>query len=81
MFILPIDTSCFLLQDLDPAYSEEMLDVAKELFDFGDQRRENYQNSIPDAAGFYKYVGAVFTTISGWTECDTANFPSEAYAL
>ncbi|ROT73343.1 endo-beta-1,4-glucanase [Penaeus vannamei] len=41
-------------KDSDPTYSSQMLEVAKELYDFADQRRENYDVSIPGAADFYK---------------------------
>ncbi|XP_042884863.1 endoglucanase E-4-like [Penaeus japonicus] len=41
-------------QDSDPTYASQMLDVAKELYDFADQRRQNYDVSIPGAADFYK---------------------------
>lgn len=45
------------LKDSDPTYASQMLDVAKELYDFADQRRQNYDVSIPGAADFYKWVG------------------------
>ncbi|KAG7158447.1 Endoglucanase E-4-like 12 [Homarus americanus] len=38
----------------DPDYSTKMLGVAKELYDFADELREYYHNSIKDAAGFYR---------------------------
>lgn len=41
-------------KDVDSSYADEMLQVAKELYDFADERRENYHVSIPDAANFYR---------------------------
>ncbi|XP_042211150.1 endoglucanase E-4-like [Homarus americanus] len=38
----------------DPAYSEEVLAAAKELYNFGDERRDYYHNSIPEVLDFYK---------------------------
>lgn len=41
-------------QDVDSAYSSQCLAVARELYQFADERREVYHNSIPQAADFYK---------------------------
>ncbi|XP_064097744.1 endoglucanase E-4-like [Macrobrachium nipponense] len=41
-------------KDVDSAYADEMLAVAKELYDFADEKRENYHKSIPDAAAYYQ---------------------------
>lgn len=38
----------------DPEYAAEMLESARELYQFADERRENYHISIPDAAAFYR---------------------------
>ncbi|KAG7167415.1 Endoglucanase E-4-like 5 [Homarus americanus] len=38
----------------NPDYSAEMLEVAKELYAFGDEYRLEYHKSIPDAADFYR---------------------------
>lgn len=38
-----------------------MLAVAKELYDFADNYRDIYDNSIPDASAFYQYV--LLTTV------------------
>ncbi|KAG7165866.1 Endoglucanase E-4-like 17, partial [Homarus americanus] len=38
----------------DPDYSAEMLEVAKELYAFGDEYRLEYHKSITDAADFYR---------------------------
>ncbi len=43
-----------LLKDEDPAYSATLVRHAKELYNFADQFREEYSNSITDAAGFYR---------------------------
>ncbi|KAK8724731.1 hypothetical protein OTU49_017490, partial [Cherax quadricarinatus] len=37
----------------DSAYSEEMLSVAKELYDFADAHRDIYTNAITDATAYY----------------------------
>ncbi|XP_042220404.1 endoglucanase E-4-like [Homarus americanus] len=37
----------------NPTYSSEMLDVAKELYDFGDKFRLTYDKSITDATSYY----------------------------
>ncbi|TOF71996.1 hypothetical protein CGJ15_27700, partial [Vibrio parahaemolyticus] len=38
-----------VFKDVDSSYSSEMLAVAKELYDFADNYREIYSNSITDA--------------------------------
>ncbi|XP_045614938.2 uncharacterized protein [Procambarus clarkii] len=43
-----------LFQEDDPAYASQILDIAKELYDFADQKRLEYHNSITDAAAFYR---------------------------
>ncbi|KAG7163619.1 Endoglucanase E-4-like 1 [Homarus americanus] len=42
-----------LPQENDPDYSAEVLDVAKELYDFADKFRLTYDKSIPDASAYY----------------------------
>lgn len=44
------------MQEADPAYSAQVLAVAQELYDFADNFRDLYHNSIPDANAFYQYV-------------------------
>ena len=43
-----------LFKDTDPAYSNLLVQHAKELFSFADTYRGIYSNSIPDAAKFYR---------------------------
>lgn len=43
-----------VFQDVDPDYSAEVLAAAKELYTFGDERREYYHVSIPEVQDFYK---------------------------
>ncbi|GAA4272993.1 hypothetical protein GCM10022258_22870 [Aquimarina gracilis] len=43
-----------LFQDDDPVYSARLLQSAEELYEYADQVREAYSNSITDAAGFYR---------------------------
>ena len=40
--------------DSDPAYSAELLEHSKELFDFADQYRGKYSDSVSAASSFYK---------------------------
>ncbi|XP_069959461.1 uncharacterized protein [Cherax quadricarinatus] len=42
-----------VFKDADPSYSEEVLQVAKELYDFANNFRENYDVSIEDAYYYY----------------------------
>ncbi|KAK8723947.1 hypothetical protein OTU49_011622 [Cherax quadricarinatus] len=42
-----------VFKDVDSSYSSEMLAVAKELYDFADNYREIYSNSITDASNYY----------------------------
>ncbi|XP_069191332.1 uncharacterized protein [Procambarus clarkii] len=42
-----------VFKSVDPAYSDEVLGVAKELFEFADKYRDIYDNSITDATAFY----------------------------
>jgi len=46
--------AAILFRSVDPAYSATMLIHARQLFDFADQYRGNYDVAIPDAAGYYK---------------------------
>lgn len=46
--------SSLLFKDSDPAYSETLLDHAKDLFNFADKYRGKYTDSITDAANYYK---------------------------
>lgn len=41
------------MQGVDNTYSAELLDVARELYAFGDEYRLEYQESISDAMDFY----------------------------
>ncbi len=43
-----------LFKDDDPSYSATLLEHAKQLYDFADNFRGEYSNSITDAAGFYR---------------------------
>nr|XP_053653726.1 endoglucanase E-4-like isoform X1 [Cherax quadricarinatus] len=43
-----------VFKDVDSAYASEMLDVAKELYDFADNFREKYDNSIEDVKAYYQ---------------------------
>ncbi|UII27898.1 glycoside hydrolase family 9 protein [Fulvivirga maritima] len=43
-----------IFQDDDPAYSSTLLSHAIELYDFADNYRGVYSNSITDAAGYYR---------------------------
>ena len=45
-----------LFQETDPDYAEFLLAAAKNLFDFADLYRDDYQNSIPNVNDFYRYV-------------------------
>jgi len=42
-----------LFKNEDPAYAETLLDHARRLFDFADQNRGSYVDSIPDARNYY----------------------------
>ncbi|XP_042220403.1 endoglucanase E-4-like [Homarus americanus] len=42
-----------VFNESDPTYAATMLNVAKELYDFADNFRETYDNSIPDAKDYY----------------------------
>ncbi|KAG7174916.1 Endoglucanase 1-like [Homarus americanus] len=46
--------AAIVFQEVDPQYSSEMLGVAQELYEFADEKREMYSNSITDAAQYYK---------------------------
>ncbi|WP_282079960.1 glycoside hydrolase family 9 protein [Aquimarina algiphila] len=43
-----------LIKADDPAYSATLIEHAKQLYDFADTYRDEYSNSITDAAGFYR---------------------------
>ena len=43
-----------LLKDDNPSYSATLVEHAKQLYNFADKFREEYSNSITDAAGFYR---------------------------
>ncbi|WP_109302423.1 glycoside hydrolase family 48 protein [Aquimarina sp. AU474] len=43
-----------LLKDDDPVYSATLITHAKQLYNFADTFRDEYSNSITDAAGFYR---------------------------
>ncbi|WP_188112092.1 glycoside hydrolase family 9 protein [Aquimarina sp. RZ0] len=43
-----------LLKDDDPTYSATLVTHAKQLYNFADNFRDEYSNSITDAAGFYR---------------------------
>nr|WGC43860.1 GH9-2 [Procambarus clarkii] len=42
-----------VFQDVDSAYAAQLLDVAKELYDFADNFRDIYDNAITDATAYY----------------------------
>ena len=43
-----------LLKDDNPSYSATLVEHAKQLYNFADNFRDEYSNSITDAAGFYR---------------------------
>ena len=45
-----------IYKDQDAAYAAECLRHAKELYDFANQYRGKYSDSISNAQSFYKYV-------------------------
>ncbi|XP_042231504.1 endoglucanase E-4-like [Homarus americanus] len=45
--------AAMVFKENDPDYSAEVLDVAKELYDFADKFRLTYDKSIPDASAYY----------------------------
>ena len=49
-------SASILFKDVDSAYSEELLTHARQLFEFGDQYRGVYSDSITGAADFYRYL-------------------------
>ncbi len=49
------------MQGVDDAYSEELLEVARELYAFGDEYRLEYHLSITDATDFYRYQSKLKT--------------------
>ena len=49
-------SASILFKDVDSAYSEELLTHARQLFEFGDQYRGIYSDSITGAADFYRYL-------------------------
>ena len=46
-----------LLREDDPAYAQELVKHARDLFEFADRFRDYYHRSIPDAENFYKSSG------------------------
>ena len=40
--------------DINQTYADELIQHAKELFQFADQHRKAYHESIPNAASFYR---------------------------
>ena len=49
-------STAMLFKDSDPAYADELIGHARDLFDFADNFRGKYTDAIPNAASFYKYV-------------------------
>ena len=47
-------SASILFQGEDDTYSAELLDHARRLYDFADECRGKYSDSITDAANFYK---------------------------
>jgi len=45
-----------VFKSVNPEYSEECLKHSKQLYDFANEHRGRYSDSIPDALTFYKYV-------------------------
>ena len=52
-------SASILFQNVDSAYSGELLTHAIQLFEFGDQYRGVYSDSIPGAADFYRFVSLI----------------------
>ena len=46
-----------LLREDDPAYAQELVKHARDLFEFADRFRDYYHRAIPDAENFYKSSG------------------------
>ena len=49
-------SASILFKNVDSVYSEKLLTHAKQLFEFGDQYRGIYSDSITGAADFYRYI-------------------------
>jgi len=47
-------STAILFKDTDPAYADELIGHARDLFDFADNHRGAYSDSITNAASFYK---------------------------
>ena len=47
-------TVCFCLQDSDSAYADTLLAASREMFDFANNYRRVYHESITNAADFYR---------------------------
>ena len=52
-------SASILFKNVDSAYSGELLTHAIQLFEFGDQYRGVYSDSISGAADFYRFVSLV----------------------
>lgn len=46
-----------MAQDVDSAYASKLVEAAQGLFDFADQYRGLYHDSITDAGSYYRCVG------------------------
>ena len=49
-------TIAYYFQESDPDYAESLLAAAKDLFEFADLYRDDYQNSIPEVTDFYQWA-------------------------
>ena len=47
-------STAMLFKDVNQTYADELIQHAKELFQFADQHRKAYHESIPNAASFYR---------------------------
>ena len=57
-------SASLLFKDSDPDYSAELLTHAIEMYDFADNYRGKYSDSITNAVDFYKYVISQFEFFS-----------------
>jgi hypothetical protein len=48
-----LDSASILFKNVDPTYSNNLLTHAKQLFDFANNYRGKYSDSITDARNFY----------------------------
>ena len=46
-------SASIIFQDTDPSYSQELLQHAEQLYEFGDTYRGKYSDAIPNVSGFY----------------------------